>query len=550
MPPLQHPHLPAMLRAQSAAYAAKPAFTVCLPNGASATLTYAELDAASDAFAVYLRETLKLEAGDRVAIQLPNCLAYPVAAIGVLKAACVLVNCNPLYTPTELENQLKDSGAKALVVLDLFAGRLAGLHEKTAVKHVVMARLTEFFPALKGALIQFVLKYVKKQIPPCPVPTLAFKDALHPAPAAKALSYAEGLSRSSLAALQYTGGTTGVSKGAMLSHGNLLANVEQAYQFCKHRITLSQEVVLAPLPLYHVFAFTVNFLTFYRTGAHSILIPRPRPMSNMKAAFAKFPITWMTGVNTLYAALLNEKWFQAKPPLELKVAIAGGAALHGAVSERWQALIGDPVTEGYGLTESSPVVSFNPLGQGRAGCIGLPLPGIDVKLIKEDGSEAGPGEAGELYVQGPQVMQGYWQRPEESAQVLRGGWLATGDVAEMAPDGFLKIVDRLKDMIIVSGFKVFPNEVEDCLARLDGVAECAVIGVPNGEAGEAVKAYLVPKPGVTLTVEQVREHCKKSLTNYKVPKFVEFRTELPKTNIGKILRKSLRAEELAKSPKG
>ena len=548
MPALPYATLPELFRSITAEQGDKPAFSICLPNGAGATLSYNELDRHSDALAAYLREILKLEPGDRVAVQLPNCLAYPVAACGILKAGCVLVNCNPLYTVTELESQVKDAGAKALIAIDLFADKLATLREHTSVEHVLLAKLTEFFPATKAAIIGFVLKYVRKQVPVCSIATIPFSQALAKGrpQASLAPAYAQALKPASLAALQYTGGTTGVSKGAMLSHLNLLANVEQAYQFCKHRITRGNEVVLAPLPLYHVFAFTVNFLTFYRTGAHAILIPNPRPMRNMKAAFEKYPITWMTGINTLYAALLGEKWFQANPPQDLKVAIAGGAALHGATSERWKTLVGDPITEGYGLTESSPVVCFNPLGQGRDGCIGLVMPGVDVKLMKEDGTEAAQGEAGELWVQGPQVMQGYWNKPEESAQVLIDGWLHTGDVAVQEADGFLKVVDRLKDMIVVSGFKVFPNEVEDCLAHHPAIADCAVIGVPAGEAGEAVKAFVVIRPGMTLTIEQVREHCKQSLTNYKVPKLVEFRADLPKTNIGKILRKTLRNEELAK----
>ncbi|MGH7442383.1 MAG: AMP-binding protein, partial [bacterium] len=300
--------------------------------------------------------------------------------------------------------------------------------------------------------------------------------------------------------------------------------------------------VLAPLPMYHIFAFTVNLLTFYRTGAHSILIPSPRPLSSLKAAFRRFSITWMCGVNTLYAGLLGEPWFRGRPPRRLKVAIAGGAALLGAVAERWRVLLGEPATEGYGLSEASPVVCFNPLGQGRVGCIGVPLPGTDVKLLREDGSEAGPGESGELCVRGPQVMQGYWQRPEESAQVLRDGWLRTGDVAAMDEDGFLRIVDRLKDVIVVSGFKIFPNEVEDCLAKLVGVRLAAVVGAPAGDHGEQVVAFVVPESGATLTEEMVREHCRLSLTAYKVPRKVLFKDDLPKSNIGKVLRKDLRAE--------
>ena len=552
LPPLAQDHIARFARAHAIIHAARPAFSTVLPGGQSGTLSYAKLDRASDYFAAYLRDELKLRAGDRVAIQLPNCLAYPVAALGVFKAGCVLVNTNPLYTAAEMAYQFKDSQAKALVVLDLFTDRLAQGLAGTAVEHVVLASLTEGFRPLTGALVRFVLKYIQHKVPPCPVAFTPLRGALRlgrtrlaDGGAETLQGYLAGQGADTLAALQYTGGTTGVSKGAMLSHGNLLSNVEQAYAFCCHRIIPQQELVLAPLPLYHVFAFTVNFLTFYRTGAHSLLIPSPRPVSNLKAAFAKFDITWMTGVNTLYAALLGEKWFAARPPGKLKVAIAGGAALQSAVAERWRLALGEAPTEGYGLTEASPVVCFNPLGQGRPGCIGVPLPGTDVKLIKEDGHAAGPGEAGELCVKGPQVMQGYWGRPEDSAQVIRDGWLHTGDVAVMEHEGFLRIVDRLKDVVVVSGFKVFPNEVEDVLAKLVGVDQAAVVGAPDGEHGEQVVAFVVPTRGASLTVAGVREHCRQSLTNYKVPKLVVFKTDLPKTNIGKILRKDLRAEAAA-----
>ncbi|HTB22896.1 MAG TPA: AMP-binding protein [bacterium] len=547
LPPLAQAHLAPFLRAHAAVHGPQPAFSTVLPGGQTGTLSFAELDARSDAFAVFLREELKLRAGDRVALQLPNCLAFPIAAFGVLKAGLVLVNTNPLYTPTEMAYQFKDSGAKALVISDLFANKLKSSLDGTAVEHVVCASLTEGFPLFTGTLVRLVMKYVHRRVPKCPVPHREFGAALALGAAklrqgAGLDGYIAGQGPDSLAVLQYTGGTTGVSKGAMLSHGNLLSNVEQAYQFCKHRIVLGQEVVLAPLPLYHVFAFTVNLLTFYRTGAHGILIPSPRPPYNLKAAFKRFDVTWMCGVNTLYAALLNEPWFQKKPPRSLKVSIAGGAALLGAVAERWKQLLGESPTEGYGLSEASPVVCFNPLGQGRIGCIGVPLPGTDVKLLLENGSEAGPGEIGELCVRGPQVMRGYWQRPEESAQVLQDGWLRTGDVAGMEPDGFLRIVDRLKDLVVVSGFKVFPNEVEDCLAKLEGVRMAAVVGAPDGDHGEQVVAFVVADPAAGLTEAKVREHCRLSLTGYKVPKKVVFADDLPKSNIGKILRKDLKAE--------
>lgn len=547
LPPLAQTHLARFVRAHAAIHRTRPAFSICLPGGQSATLSYQQTDELSDAFAAYLRLELKLSAGDRVAVQMPNCLAYPIVAFGVFKAGCVLVNVNPLYTPPETAHQLADSGATVLVVSELFAGKLKESLAGTQVQHVVTAPLTLGFPFLQGLLVQMVLKYVKKQVPPCRMEHTPLRQALklghaHLQQNAESEAWIAGQGPETTACLQYTGGTTGVSKGAMLSHVNLLSNVEQAYQFCKHRIVPEQEVVLAPLPLYHIFAFTVNLLTFYRTGAHSILVPSPRPVANLKSAFRQFPITWMTGVNTLYAALLNEAWFQATPPRSLKCAVAGGTALHGAVAEKWRLLLGDPVTEGYGLTEASPVVCFNPLGQGRVGSIGVPLPDTDVKLLREDGSEAAPGEPGELCVKGPQVMQGYYQKPEETAKVLREGWLHTGDVAVQDADGFLRIVDRLKDVIIVSGFKVFPNEVEDTLAKLEGVVESAVVGASAGEQEEQVVAFVVRRTGVELSEEQVREHCRQSLTAYKVPRRVVFKSELPKSPVGKIIRRLLRDE--------
>jgi long-chain acyl-CoA synthetase len=547
LPPLAEDHLARFLRAHAAIHAKRPAFSTVLPGGQTGTLSYRDLDARSDAFAVFLREELGLKPGDRVALQLPNCLAFPIAAFGVLKAGLVLVNTNPLYTPSEMVHQFKDSGAKALIISDLFANKLKQGLASTGVEHVVTASLTEGFPAFTGAVVRFVMKYVHRRVPKCPMPHWDFSAALARGSAglkqgAPLQDYIAGQGPDTLAVLQYTGGTTGVSKGAMLSHGNLMSNVEQAYLFCRHRITTGQEVVLAPLPLYHVFAFTVNLLTFYRTGAHGVLIPSPRPPYNLKEAFRRFNITWMCGVNTLYAALLNEPWFQKRPPKSLKVAIAGGAALLEAVAERWRGMLGESPTEGYGLSEASPVVCFNPLGQGRAGCIGVPLPGTDVKLLAEDGGEAGPGESGELCVRGPQVMQGYWQRPEETEKVLQDDWLRTGDVATMEEDGFLRIVDRLKDVIVVSGFKVFPTEVEDCLAKLPGVRMEAVVGAPDGDHGEQVVAFVVAEPGAGLTEDSVREHCRKSLTGYKVPRRVVFADDLPKSNIGKILRKDLRAD--------
>ncbi|HYJ78592.1 MAG TPA: AMP-binding protein [Longimicrobiaceae bacterium] len=526
-------------------YAAQTAFSQCMPNGMAASLTYAQVDRLSDEFAAYLRGALGLQAGDRVAVQMPNCLAYPVVAFGVWKAGCVLVNTNPLYTPPEMAHQFSDSGARVLVILDMFADRLPPVLPKTQVKTVVIASITEFFPAAKAALVRFVLKYVKKQVPPVTVPHTSFGAALKAGRAAAAgadfAGYAAGVGLESIAALQYTGGTTGVSKGAMLSHGNLLANTMQLEEVSRSFLRPGQETVLTALPLYHIFALTVNLLLFYQLGGHDVLVPSPRPMSNLKAAWEKFPITWFTGVNTMFNALMNEEWFKASPPKQLVASLAGGMALHASVAARWKEVTGTPVVEGYGLTETSPVATFNPVGgQVKDGTIGVPMPSTDVRCVDEHGAPVAAGTPGEIVVRGPQVMLGYWQRPEETAKVLEDGWLSTGDIAVMDEQGYFKIVDRKKDMILVSGFNVYPNEVEEAIAAHPGVLEVAVIGVPDERTGEAVQAFVVKKDPA-LTEEDVIRHARESLTAYKVPRRVEFRDELPKSPIGKILRKNLRA---------
>jgi long-chain acyl-CoA synthetase len=444
-----------------------------------------------------------------------------------------------------MEHQFRDSGAEVLVIVDLFAGKLEGILERTAIRKVVVAEVTQFFPAVPRAVVRAVMKVWNRVLPPIRIPHVRLSRALAEGGAAASATalagYVQGQGAQTLAALQYTGGTTGVSKGAMLTHGNLLANLEQAYAMGSSHITEGGECVLTALPLYHIFAFQFNLLCFYAAGARNVLVPNPRPVQNLQRAFDNYPITWMSGVNTLYNALLNEEWFTAFPPRHLKAAVAGGAALQHAVAERWRRVTGTVIAEGYGLTEASPVVCFNPIaGAPRADSIGVPVPGTEVRLADDAGKPVPAGAPGELQVRGPQVMQGYWQRPEESAQVLRDGWLHTGDVAVMDPDGYYRIVDRKKDMILVSGFNVYPNEVEDVIARMDEVLEVAVIGVPDPQTGEAVRAYVVPQ--AECTADAVRAHCKRYLTDYKVPRSVEFRREMPKTPVGKILRKALRAE--------
>jgi long-chain acyl-CoA synthetase len=542
--PIPYKHLPDMVRQQSARYAATPAFTQVMPNGMAGALTYEQTERFSDEFAAYLRETLKLKAGDRVAIQMPNSLAYPVVLFGVLKAGCVAVNTNPLYTPPEMVHQFSDSGARVLVISDLFADRLPAVLPKTKVETVVTVRITEWFSALQGTLIRAVLKYAKKQLPPTTVPHTTFQAALKAGRAALASGtdtrkYLDGVKLDDLAALQYTGGTTGVSKGAMLSHRNLLANTAQMIEMNAEYLKAGQESILTALPLYHIFAFTVNLLLFYQIGGHNVLIPSPRPPSNLQKPLAKYKISWFSGVNTLFNALANEEWFRQNPP-KLKLSVAGGMALHGSVARRWQEVVGTSVVEGYGLTEASPVVSFNPVHKVKEGTIGIPLPSTWVRCVDESGADVPLGQPGELICRGDQVMLGYWQRPEETAKVLRDGWLFTGDVALMDEEGYFKIVDRKKDMILVSGFNVYPNEVEEVAAGHPGVLEVAVIGVPDEHSGEAVKAFVVKKDA-SLTEEALIKHCRESLAAYKVPRQVEFRGELPKSPIGKIIRKDLRA---------
>ncbi|NTU79812.1 MAG: AMP-binding protein [Chloroflexales bacterium] len=548
-------HLVELVDRTCVRYARQRAFTAVLPNGMSGTMTYEQVACYTDQVAAFLRGHLGLAAGDRIALQLPNGLAYPLWAFGALKAGLVLVNTNPLYTPPEMIHQINDSGARALVIVDLFADKLPPVMAATKLEHVILVRLTDLFPPLAGLVAHSVMKYVKKMVPPCTVPVIMFTEALAAGAAliragkADVPSYTAGITSDDLAALQYTGGTTGVSKGAMLTHRNLLANVTQVENHVIGNVSYGKECALAVLPLYHIFAFTANLLFFFYAGAENILIASPRPLTNMRLALERYPVTWIPGVNTLFNGLLNEEWFAAKPPPKLRYSIAGGTSLHIAVGERWQQVTGTPILEGYGLTESSPVVSITPFVGNRLGSIGRPMIGTEVRLLDDLGQPVAPGASGELAVRGPQVMRGYWQRPDETAKVLTDdGWLLTGDIAEMDGDGFLKIVDRKKDLILVSGFNVYPNEVEDCIAKLAGVAEVAVIGLPDEKSGELVKAYVVPRQGVTITPEQVREHCRLSLTGYKVPRQVELRTDLPKTNVGKVLRRALRDEEQRPSP--
>ncbi len=553
--PLKYPHMPAAIRDASAEYAKQPAFTLGLPNGSQGGMTFEETNRLSDEFAVYLREVAGFKAGDRVAIQMPNCLAYPIAVFGILKAGLVMVNTNPLYTPAEMVHQFSDSGAVGLVVIDLFAPKVAEVLPKTSITTVIVVGLSDLLPTFKRILVRTVQKYVKKMIPPITFPHTTFAAAVAAgadrlAGGADPKIYAQSLDLNSIAALQYTGGTTGVAKGAVLTHGNLVANTIQGLEMWKPFLRLGQEVMLTALPLYHIFAFTANLMIFYLAGGRNVLVPSPRPLSNLKTVMLTEPITWFTGVNTLFAGLMHEPWFKDQPSWKLRGSVAGGMALVPVIGERWEAMTKTPVYQGYGLTETSPVATLNPFQRPKREAIGVPVPGTDVRLVDDAGRDAPKGEPGELWVKGPQVMKGYWQRPDETAKVLRDGWLATGDIATMDEDGYFHIVDRKKDMILVSGFNVYPNEVEAVIATHPAVADTAVVGVPDDESGEIVVAFVTPKDlsseahrakeDESLTEDAIRQHCKQSLTNYKVPRLVVFKKDLPKSNVGKVLRKDLR----------
>jgi long-chain acyl-CoA synthetase len=549
LPAVQFKNLAELIRSGASSYGKTKAFTQVMPNGMNGSLSYAQVDLLSDRFAIYLREVAGLQAGDRVAVQMPNCLSYPIVAFGILKAGLVLVNTNPLYTATEMTHQFSDSGAKALVVIDMFADRLPEVLPKTSIETVVTVKISEYFPSVVGGVIRVTQKFWSRTLPKIAVEHTKFSDAL--AQGSKQFSdeklkgYLASVDANTVAALQYTGGTTGVSKGAMLSHGNLATNTLQLISMCGDYMRPGKEIVITALPLYHIFAFTINLLGFWHIGGRNLLVPSPRPPSNLRRVFENYKVTWMTGVNTLFNALLNERWFVDSPPKHLRASAAGGMALHESVSERWRKVTGTPIVEGYGLTETSPVLTFNPLGgQGKDGTIGIPVPSTDVKCVKEDGSEAAVGEAGEIYASGPQIMLGYWQRADETKATMSGAWFKTGDIATRDSDGYFTIVDRKKDMILVSGFNVYPNEVEERIAALEGVLEVGVIGVPNTGSGEKVKAFIVA--GVTAPTEaEVIAHCRVHLAAYKVPSSVEFVTELPKSPIGKILRRELRAQEIA-----
>jgi len=515
-------------------YADRPAFI-----NMGAQITYSELEQQSKAFAAYLQQELGLVKGDKFAIMVPNCLQYPVALFGALLAGLTVVNVNPLYTARELEHQLKDSGTKAMLIIENFAGTLAKVIDKTPVEKVILTSLGDRLGMVKGAVVNCVVKYVKKMVPPFRLNnTIRFNHVLSKG---KSLPYTPVLlSGDDLAFLQYTGGTTGVSKGAMLTHRNMLSNLQQAKAAIKPQLEEGKELVVTALPLYHIFALTANCLTFLTLGGTNLLITNPRDMPGFVKELSKYPFTAITGVNTLFNGLLNTPGFAELDFSGLKVSLGGGMAVQRPVAENWEQVTKTRLLEGYGLTECAPLVTLCPYNQQKySGNIGLPASSTDIKIIMENGEEAPIGESGEMWVKGPQVMVGYYNRPEATDEVLKDGWLATGDIALMDENGFFKIVDRKKDMIIVSGFNVFPNEIEEVAVAHQGILEAAAVGIPHDVCGEEVKLFVVLKDK-SLSEKDVIAHCRSDLTNYKVPKHVEFRDELPKTNVGKILRRELR----------
>lgn len=503
-------------------------------------LSYAEMGKKADAFASYLQNDLGIKKGDKVAVMMPNILQYPIALLGILRIGAIVVNVNPMYTPRELEHQLNDAEVKAILIIENFVNTLEQVIDKTSVEHVILTRLGDMLGALKGPFVNFVVKHVKKLIP------------AHNLTSARSFSQAMSIGAKKpykkiesggddIAFLQYTGGTTGVSKGAMLTHRNMLSNLEQVMACLSPILGRGSELIVTPLPLYHIFALTANWLTFGRVGATNLLIANPRDMPGFVKELSKYQFTAMTGVNTLFNGLLNTPGFSELDFSHLKLSLGGGMAVQRPVAERWQQVTKTGLIEGYGLTECCPVITITPSNVSRFnGSIGLPVPSSEIRLVNDEGQDVAMGEPGELWVQGPQVMAGYWKRPEATAEVMHDGWFATGDIARVDEKGFFYIVDRKKDMILVSGFNVFPNEIEEVVAMHDKVLECAAIGVPHEVSGEVVKIFVVRKDD-SLTEKEVIEHCRGNLTGYKVPKLVEFRDSLPKSNVGKILRRELKS---------
>jgi long-chain acyl-CoA synthetase len=533
--PLTHATIPALLAGSVAKFGDRPAF-----ENFGVQMSYAELDRRSRDFAAYLQSGLGLKKGDRVAVMMPNVLQYPIALFGILRAGLIVVSVNPLYTARELEHQLKDSGSAAIVIYEGAAATLQSILRATPVKHVIVAAVGDMLGFVKGMLINFVLRRVKKMVPDWNIAAaVRFPEALA---AGQGLSFtAPAVDTDDLAFLQYTGGTTGVSKGAMLKHRNVLADVAQVQVYFTGHVSEGTEVAVAPLPFYHILALVLNCMMHLALGSRQILVTNPRDIPRLVKTLDGSGFTFFVGVNTLYNALAHNAEFAKLDFSKARVFGGGGAPLQVSVAKRWKEITGKPLVEGYGLTETSGAATVNPPNiSEHTGTTGFPLPSTDVEIRDPDGKVVPMGDSGEVHIRGPQVMAGYWNRPEETAKVIgKDGFFATGDIGQFTPEGYLKIVDRLKDMVLVSGFNVYPNEIEDVLAAHSGILEAAVIGIPDEQSGEAVKAVVVRKDP-SLTAEQVIAHCRASLTGYKVPRQVEFRNSLPKSPVGKILRRELR----------
>jgi|TARA_R100000789_G_scaffold100434_1_gene110622 long-chain acyl-CoA synthetase len=539
--PDEYQNIQAVLKQSCEQFADKPAF-----SNLGKTLTYGELYKLSGEFAAYLQQNTDLQPGDRIAVQLPNVIQYPIVVFGAMRAGLVVVNTNPLYTSREMEHQFNDSGAKGLVCLANMAHLAEEVLPKTGIRHVVVTEVGDMLPTVKRMLVNAVVKHVKKMVPAYNLPkAVKFTEAM--ALGRGKVAREANPASDEVAVLQYTGGTTGVAKGAMLTHRNIVANMLQCRALMGSELGNGCETMVAPLPLYHIYAFTFHCMTMMLIGAHNVLITNPRDLPTFVKDLGKYRFTGFVGLNTLFVALCNNEDFRKLDFSSLKATFSGGMALQLAAAERWQQVTGCEICEGFGMTETSPVVSVNPFGGIQIGTIGIPMPSTLCKVIDDEGNDLPMGAIGELCVKGPQVMKGYWQRQEATDEILDAeGWLKTGDIGIIQDDGYMRIVDRKKDMILVSGFNVYPNELEDVLATLPGVLQCAAIGVPDEKSGEAIKLFVVVKPGESLTKEQVMQHMHDNVTGYKRPKTVEFRDSLPTTNVGKILRRELRDEELRK----
>jgi len=529
----KYPNLNAFISEAMQKFAPKPAF-YCMGK----SLTYGEIDKMSMQLGAYL-QSRGLKPGDKVAIMMPNLLQYPIALFACIRAGLIVVNTNPLYTPREMVYQFNDSQVKGIIIVENFASHLQEILPKTQIETIILTSIGEMLGAVKGPMVNFVVRSLKRMVPKYELPnTICFKDAIQQGKRFTINSFDDHPNR--VISHQYTGGTTGVAKGAMLTNNNLLSNMLQIKACLDTQMKEGEEITLCPLPMYHIFAFVVNCLAMMSYGSLNVLVVNARDSKSVIKEFKNHKITVMTGVNSLFNVLLHEKEFTALDFNHLKVAVGGAMAIQRAVNDRWREVTGKNLVEGYGMTESSPVVSVNPLdGTARIGTVGMPVPSTDVRIADEHDNVLPPGQPGEIQVQGPQVMPGYFNKPEETAKTIRNGWLCTGDVGFIDEDGYLRVVDRIKDMIIVSGFKVFPNEVEDVVSTHPKVKECAAVGIPSEKSGECVKLYVVKKES-SLTEKELLEYCRENLTTYKVPKEIEFRESLPKTNVGKILRRELR----------